>query len=207
MHNLSNSKRIPCDKSQGILSLELKETLKKTFKLHRYGKTNNIGKFIGGCVYIHKSELKRIGMPCVANIVSHAPPNTHYEVLKIRLTHGTVTSVSLINSPDWTTSNEPIIDGCLKISIDNDSNVTINQCSVRKNNALIYHHKWLFVSEDSNLFDLHHSMLRSIEWLSISSKTNLNKSKIGGVNFWDNWLFENNISPRIPQELKPQIVT
>ena len=175
---------------------ELKGVLKEQFKLARCVKTNNIGKYIGGFVYIHKSEIDNIGLPHVKHMVGLVHIDTTFNIIKIDLGNSADHSISLINSPDFNTSSEPTICESVKITIDVNNKLTIRKCNGRTTNKLIYHHKWLFISEDSQLFDIDESMNRSMEWLPTARKTTVNKSKIGGCDYWDSWLTENNLHPR-----------
>jgi len=47
----------------------------------------------------------------------------------------------------------------------------------------IYHHKWLFVKDDYQGFDVDKSKERSAEWLQVSDRINM--SKIGTLNYWE----------------------
>ncbi|MGR5365968.1 hypothetical protein [Photobacterium damselae] len=177
--------------------LNLQSNLKTEFGLARCVKTNNIGKYIGGCVYIHKSEIDNVGLPQLRKLISFAPAGTKYDIVKIDLSNTYNDSVSLIESPDWETSNEPLVGDCVKITINTEEQLSIRHFSARKQNQLVYHHKWMFVSENSDLFNIEESMQRSLQWLPTAKATNINKSKIGGSIYWDQWLSENNISPRL----------
>lgn len=175
---------------------KLKAELKKDFKLSRCVKTNNIGKYIGGYVYIHKSEINNISMPDLPHMISLAPAGTNYDVIKIDISNTQDSSITLIESPDFLTSNEPLVGNCVKITINTEGQLSIRNFAARSKNQMVYHHKWLFVSETSHLFCIKQAMERSLEWLPAAKKTNVNKQQIGGSNFWDQWLLDNGITPR-----------
>lgn len=175
---------------------KLKADLKKQFGLARCVKTNNIGKYIGGCVYIHKSEINNIGLPYVAKMAALAPAGTKYDIIKIDISNTHDDSITLIESPDWVTSNEPLVGNCVKITINTEKQLSVRRFATRSKNQLIYHHKWMFVSDNNGLFDIKQSMERSLDWLPVAKATSVNKSKIGGSNFWDTWLADNDLKPR-----------
>jgi hypothetical protein len=55
----------------------------------------------------------------------------------------------------------------------------------------IYHHKWLFVSDDYEEFDVEASKSRSERWMAL---TDVDRSRIGRKSYWDE-----QVVPRIGQ--------
>jgi hypothetical protein len=84
---------------------------------------------------------------------------------------------SFMWSPDFATADEPcILESCMVVG----SKVATR--SFNYDNPLIYHHKFLFVPEDTMLFDFKQSMLRSVEWSQ--KMVGVNRSKIGYRKQW-----------------------
>ncbi|WP_146147071.1 hypothetical protein [Photobacterium kishitanii] len=122
------------------------------------------------------------------------PCGFKYEVIRIDIK--TLTEVAFINSPDWATSNEPIVGDSAVVSIKNGTHhVKLN--NMRKTNAQIYHHKWLFVGDSNEGFNVADSKKRSLTWLKAKG-TEKNSSLIGNSNYWDSWLHQKGLQPRIP---------
>lgn len=158
--------------------------------IKRYG---DVGKSIGGNLYIHKQYTNILGQKSfqqAINTLKHFDNNFQYTIVK----HNTQNnSYSFISCPNFDTEEEPIVGTC--IHINNKQEVKIIQ---QKQDPQIYHHKWLFVKDDYQGFDVEKSIQRSIEWKTILGKNTSISSKIGFLSFWQQWYAENinNFKPK-----------
>jgi hypothetical protein len=80
---------------------------------------------------------------------------------------------SFIKSSDFNSNPEPIIDEW------------VNNKTHQKSGKIIYHHKWQFVDDNYDGFDVEQSKQHSLHWTIIVNKNNIPKSKIGSLNFWN----------------------
>lgn len=111
-------------------------------------------------------------------------PNTPF-IIKIKKDFS---SITLINSPDFNESDEPYIKDWIKINIDGK----IVYGKANPENPPIYHHKWLFVLDNYEGFDVRESKRRSELWLSLPG---IDFNRIGYKKYW-----EENIIPRIEKK-------
>ena len=151
-------------------------------KSPKYG----VGKQVGSTIYLHKSVEDRLPTTIVDNAKDKLPQDFNYDIVKYDEKNGNVTFIS---SPDWDIADEPLVGDAVLIRGDG----SIRYMEQRKS-PQIYHHKWLFVGDDYQGFNVPDSMDRSKEWLSIP---NINFNKIGYKNYWDN-----NILPQINENTK-----
>jgi len=84
-------------------------------------------------------------------------------------------SVSFIKSPDWDTENEPTVGDSIKISDDD--------MSFKRGTGQIYHHKWQFVKNDYDGFDVEASKERSKLYSKQLTRQDL--SRIGYRTYWN----------------------
>lgn len=125
-------------------------------------------KKIGGAIYIHRSNvdsLTQIQLELVwARLEQLArtdyPCNT-YEVIKIK-----GDTVSFIECEGWDELREPIVGNAYTVKSDGSVKFTTK----RKNNPLIYHHKWMFVADDYDGFDVEKEKEWSKRWQSVVPK-------------------------------------
>lgn len=136
----------------------------------------DVGKFIGGDLYVHKSAMDVLPIKELELAESKLPEDFEYEIVKYNASQG---SFSFIGSPDWNTANEPIVGDAYKVSSNGD--VTITR---QKADPQIYHHKWNFVRDDYNGFDVRQSIQRSIDWYR-DAKEEVNMFKIGTKSYWN----------------------
>ena len=97
-----------------------------------------------------------------------------YTVVKLNMK---TNSVTFTFSPDFDKADEPIVGKQLLVRKDGSVR-TMEQLA----DPYIYHHKWLFVDEDYQGFDVAKSRNRSLAWMSLS---NVNKSLIGRASYWN----------------------
>jgi hypothetical protein len=136
----------------------------------------DVGKFIGGDLYVHKSAMDILPIKELERAESKLPEDFEYEIVKYNASQG---SFSFIGSPDWNTANEPIVGDAYKVNSNGD--VTITR---QKADPQIYHHKWNFVRDDYNGFDVRQSIQRSIDWYR-DAKEEVNMFKIGTKSYWN----------------------
>ncbi|MEI6538667.1 MAG: hypothetical protein WCO86_03955 [Planctomycetota bacterium] len=140
-----------------------------------------VGKEIGGAVYVHK-QYESLLPESVQKAKLFLPPEFSYTVVKFKLSDETV---SFIQSSDFDSADEPAVEDLYTIKTD-------GSVSFRRKlpDPWIYHHKWLFVSDDYTEFDVAASKQRSALWLSLND---VDKSRIGRKSYW-----EKHVLPRIP---------
>lgn len=86
-------------------------------------------------------------------------------------------SVSFVQVPDFDISPEPVIGAIITVKTDG--------CCRRMEaprDPFIYHHKWLFVKDDYDGFDVQESKRRSAAWLPLPK---IDKSRIGRKSYWE----------------------
>ena len=139
-------------------------------KSRKYG----VGKQVGNTIYLHKSVEDKLPNDILLGAKNKLPQNFDYDIVKYDEGNGNVTFIS---SPDWNSSDEPIVGDAILIRGDGTERF-IKQ----KSSPQIYHHKWLFVNDDYNGFNTEESKERSISWLKVP---NIQFNKIGYKNYWD----------------------
>lgn len=105
---------------------------------------------------------------------SPLPSGFVYTIIKQNNFNG---NFSFIHCPDFDTADEPST---------GDYAVVKSDGSVKLHSALddpyIYHHKWLFVAENYEGFDVAASVRRSLAWMSLPD---IDKSLIGRTSYWN----------------------
>lgn len=94
--------------------------------------------------------------------------------------------ISIMEVKNFDTEREPTIGNSYKIDLDTNSATFTKE----KNNPYIYHHKWMFVSDNYNRFDIEESKLWSIKWKKTLPKGRKTTSSIGYLKQWNNFLNE-----------------
>jgi len=90
----------------------------------------------------------------------------------------------LISSPTFNTWSEPVIDSFTTVNL--DTYKVIYRSYADPLTAPIYHHKWLFVSDDYKGFDVEESKARSQDIISVmNSHDYLDKKRIGFRGYWE----------------------
>lgn len=136
---------------------------------------NDVGKMIGGELYVHYSANDVLPQQDLIAAEGMLPEGFEYEVIKYNAKDG---SFSFISSPDWNTSDEPIVGDAYKVKKNGEVTVT-----KQKADPQIYHHKWNFVRDDYSGFDVEKSVQRSIDWYR-DAKADINMFKIGTQSYW-----------------------
>jgi predicted RNase H-like HicB family nuclease len=107
----------------------------------RYG----VGKEIGGAVYVHRRYEHVLGA-AIEEARKHLPPDFSYTVVKLTLANR---SVSFVEVADFDTAPEPAIGTIIAVKTDGSC-----RRMAAPSDPFIYHHKWLFVDDDYDGFDI-----------------------------------------------------
>lgn len=147
----------------------------------RYKKTG-VGKYIGGSLYVHKNYINVFDSSyntALQALKKNAPEFT-FDIVKYNVEKNTY---SFISSPDFDTKDEPTVGD--SILVDSQGNLKLTK---QKKDPQIYHHKWNFVNNDYQGFNVAQSIQRSITWKSVIGKNKSISSKIGTSSFWEKTL-------------------
>lgn len=137
---------------------------------------NNVGKRIGGYVYFHRQYAKDFNV--VGVIADIAKRNVfitdEYNLVKLALNG---VSITLLRVPDWDKVDEPKLTASFRYNfIDKEGDF-----KVYGSNPPVYHHKWLFVKDNYEGFDVEASKRRSA-WIE---SLPVRKNNIGYQWQWD----------------------
>lgn len=154
--------------------------------LGRMGLKRNspVGKRMGSAVWAHAIYAAHV----VPNGLLAAVPAlaSEYGIVPTVLRYDQKTgALCLIECPKFDVEDEPVIGRTLLISGGDTRSVKLTEPS---NNPLIYHHKWMFVMDDYEEFDVAQSKLRSLWWKSQMGSDRALSSRIGRLSFWQSWL-------------------
>lgn len=153
--------------------LKLRKILQQTMtKLPQRSKRFGVGKEIGGANYLHRQYEEKLGAPLSA-AREHLPPDFDYHIVKLNERTGTV---SFIQCTDFDTAAEPTVGDI--VIVDKQGNVRRRK---QPADPEIYHHKWLFVEDDYDGFDVEASKQRSRAWLALDG---VDRSRIGRKSYW-----------------------
>lgn len=151
------------------------------------------GKFIGGEHYVHRDYENAITDQEGLKKAKEKLDPKHKEIYNVVKHNSKKRTFSFIHSPDFDTSDEPISGDSHKIAP--DGSVTITK---QKKDPQIYHHKWQWVGDDYQGFDVEKSKQRSKDWQKVTDRIKQEKpeekvlSKIGTKSYW-----EKNVVPHI----------
>lgn len=169
------------------------EELKK-LKIKRDTKYG-IGKRMGYQVWVHKDYITDIiPKEDYEKFKSYVDEDFDFEVLRWDANKN---ELAFIECNDFNTSHEPVL-GKIQRILKYDGDDILERLPIQNppTDPLIYHHKWVFVKDDYQGFDVKESKARSIEWKQKLGVDRATSSKIGRLSFWNNWLAENNLPPR-----------
>lgn len=96
-------------------------------------------------------------------------------------------TVTFIESSNWDTAREPEVGDAYKVDLET------GEIKIIKAKGQIYHHKWMFVSDDYDGFDIEESKKWSKKWQSVIPTDKKIKSRIGYKKYWDEYLREYNL--------------
>lgn len=142
-------------------------------KLPTRCKKYSVGKEIGGAVYVHRIYEGLLPEP-VRIALKHLPTDFDYTVVKFVEKDA---CVSFILCPEFDSAEEPVVGDILRIDAKGSKRFFRQQTD-----PFIYHHKWLFVMDDYEGFDVEKSKSRSISWLALDG---IDMQRIGRKSFWD----------------------
>lgn len=143
----------------------------------RYG----VGKEIGGAVYVHRRYEQVFGS-AIEEARRHLPAGFSYAVVKLRIANR---SFSFVEVADFDTAPEPTLGTVIAVQSDG----SWRRIPPAKD-AFIYHHKWLFVADDYDGFDVEESKARSRAWMALPG---IDRARIGKTSYW-----QSNVVPRLP---------
>ena len=162
------------------------DNLKINAKKLGLSRNKDVGKFIGGNIYIHKDYaniLPQNRLTEALNTLKENVFNFDYTIIRYNKDKD---SFAFIKSPDFDFNDEPIVGDSILISNDNSLKFT-----PQKKDPQIYHHKWLFVKDNYKNFDIKKSLERTIFWKEKMGTNKTLSSKIGTQSIWNSWLKEN----------------
>jgi hypothetical protein len=138
-----------------------------------------VGKTMGHNLYIHKnySDILPDNYHQALIILKEHAPTFEFNIIKFNKEEQ---SYSFISSPDFDSSDEPIVGDIIRISSSGDI-----KYFKQKTDPQIYHHKWNFVKDDYTGFNVAQSIERSISWKSKIGQNKDISSRIGTKSFWD----------------------
>jgi len=147
------------------------------------------GKVVGSKVYVHHTALDDSPIPNerVAEAEKALPQDARYSIIRWDRQTDEVTFTS---SPDWNAADEPTVGDSWSVA------KGVAQAAHRPYNAenpQIYHHKWAFVRDDYQGFDVEASKARSSAW----EKLNPDRNRIGYKKYW-----EAEVVPKLTEAMK-----
>lgn len=171
-----------------FLNMELKSELRKESKkeFEEAVKSGRKVKKIGGAIYVHKSNMESLSLEEM-NLVSTRLEQilaTEHRLVNFEIIKIAGDSVSFIECEGWNTLREPIVGDAYNVKADGSIKVT----KKRENNPQIYHHKWMFVADDYDGFDVEKEKEWSKKWQSVVPKGL--SSSLGSQENWLNFLRE-----------------
>lgn len=150
-------------------------------------------KKVGYCKYVHKSNLTELlnsvsslESKTIQKLINQYSTNWNFEVVKY---DSKSKKLSLIQSPNWNTANEPTVGDSLVINID----TLKTSIAKMKIHEQIYHQKELFVNENYTGFDVQKAKARTQLWKSKIQNLSQHKTKMGYRWYWDELLDMYNI--------------
>jgi len=131
-----------------------------------------VGKEIGGAVYVHRRYEGVFGS-AIDEASNRLPSDFEYTVVKLNLANSTF---SFIQVTDFDTAPEPTVGAVIAVRRDGSW-----RHMKPPSDPYIYHHKWLFVADDYDGFDVEESKSRSRAWTAL---TDVDRARIGKKSYW-----------------------
>lgn len=150
------------------------------YRLKRY--KSDVGKFIGGSLYVHKDYTDILPQSLLKQAMNFIPEGFEYTVVKYTREDR---SFSFIESTDFDTADEPLVGKSVKVNLETGKVTLTNP----PKSPFIYHHKWMFVRDDYQGFNIEESMQRTRHICSIPD---IDYTRIGKLNYWTE-----NVLPRL----------
>lgn len=151
-------------------------------------------KKIGGCIYMHISMRTKVDKK-IKNMIADAErvfrkvigmkDFMEVEIVKVDVKNN---KVSFIKSPDWDIAREPLVGDAYMIDLNENAPLRKRTVKITKSKGQIYHHKWMFVADDYQGFDIEESKKWSEKWQSVIPAERGIKSRIGYKKYWDEYL-------------------
>lgn len=141
-------------------------------RMPQRSKRFGIGKDIGGAVYVHRTAEDVLPTAVLSTAKRQCPVDFHYDVVKYNYRRQIV---SFVRSPDFDRSSEPSVKEVVTVHSDGTT--------VRRSysDPPIYHHKWLFVCEGYEGFDVKESRARTKRIMALDG---VDHSRIGKRRYW-----------------------
>jgi hypothetical protein len=137
------------------------------------------GKKVGNCTYVHKQYEDEVipakSLKKAKEYLKTIFEGFTYDCVKYDRKNGNITFQW---SPNFDTADEPVVGRCFLIKADGTSRILPD-----KSDPQIWHHKWLWVNDDYQGFDVEESKARSKQWEPHVSKEE--KRKIGTLSYWN----------------------
>lgn len=143
-----------------------------TSRLPKRSKRFGVGKEIGGAVYLHRQYESKLG-DAVQEAKRKLPVDFDYQVVKYNFRAG---SFSFIQSRDFDSAPEPTVGDIVTVD-----SVGVIRRRYQASDPEIYHHKWLFVADDYQGFDVEKSKQRSLRWTKVKD---IDRKRIGKKSYW-----------------------
>jgi len=142
-------------------------------KLPRRSARYLVGKDIGGAVYVHR-QYESV-FPSIVDVCrKQIGDEIDYVVVKYSAKTRTV---SFIASVGFDVADEPIVGDSVTVSFGGTT-----RWRKQLVDPYIYHHKWLFVGDDYEGFDVEKSKERSRLWLQLPG---VDMTRIGRRSYWE----------------------
>lgn len=138
--------------------------------------SGGVGKEIGGNTYVHRKYCLNQWAPIFIPAVTKQANVRHFSRFNIVKFGRDGKIVSVIDSPDFDTADEPIVKSVLLVKTGKIINYNPPYW--------IYHHKWMMVGDDYEGFDVQASKNRSLAWMSKC----MDFSRIGRQDVWQEFL-------------------
>lgn len=154
--------------------------------LRKLGLSRNkpVGKRMGSTVWVHKASAQTLLSSGIFNRVLGIADDYGLSTEIIRYESKTG-NVALIECPGFDLEDEPVVGRSLLVTCDQNEKIKLTG---QPRNPLIYHHKWMFVTDDYAGFDVEESKRRSLWWKTKMGKDRSLSSRIGRLSFWQSWL-------------------
>ena len=140
--------------------LEISLKTKRGSRIERY--KNNVGKYIGGQLYVHRLYANQVIPEAIlSNGISQlkkAFPTFKYNCI---MWDSKKNVIRFDEAPDFDTAQEVHVGDYVVIILDGKT------APMRGHSDNIWHHKWMWVKDDYKGFDVEKSKQRSKQWLDV----------------------------------------
>lgn len=164
---------------QSQIGSTLKTYKGSAIKRSKYG----VGKEIGGDIYVHKDYAQEIVptelLDYAETVLSETYPDFRYNCIRYS---PKLQSVSFQEAPDFDTAREPVVGDYVTVFSDGTTKTG--------HSDYIWHHKWLWVKNDYDGFDVGKSWNWSKQWVSTLQET----SDGNGIARWKSQLDRYNLT-------------